>query len=80
MGGKANRAMALARYGMMTGFNPTTGQPDNGSDTSADLLNWCAAPIVDLDGRPWPIYWASVDHTDLAGVRAALGVRNFFNL
>lgn len=72
MGGRANRQMAMARYAMMTGFDPATGQPDNGSDTSADMVNWCAAPIVDLDGRPFPIYWASVGHTDMAGVGGAL--------
>lgn len=71
MGGKADRAMALARY-TQTGFDLATGQPDNGSDTRADMLNWCAAPIVDLSGKAWPIYWASADHTDEADVENAL--------
>jgi hypothetical protein len=71
-GGRADRAMALSRYQMNTGFDPATGQPDNGTDTSQDMASWCAAPILDLDGRPRPIYWAWVDHADETEIRAAL--------
>jgi len=69
MGGRADRAMALARYQMNTGCPPG---PDNGSDTVVDMRNWCAAPIVDLSGQPWPIYWASADHTDVSEIGLAL--------
>lgn len=71
-GGKIDKSIALNRYRQMTGFNLVTGLPDNGSDTSADMASWCAAPILDLDGKPWPIYWASVDHTDEEEILAAL--------
>jgi hypothetical protein len=71
-GGRTDTSIALGRYQQMTGFDPKTGLPDNGSDTSADLAAWCAAPIIDLDGKSWPIYWASVDHTDETEIRAAL--------
>lgn len=71
-GGAADGALALARYQMMTGCDPATGLPDVGTDTAVDMLSWCAAPILDRDGRPWPIYWASVDHTDETAIRLAL--------
>lgn len=71
-GGRIDRSIALSRYHQMTGFDIATGRPDDGSDTAADMASWCAAPILDLDGKPWPIYWASVDHTNETDIRAAL--------
>lgn len=71
-GGKVDRSLVLNRYRLITGFDPATGQPDNGTDTATDMRQWIAAPILDLDGKPWPIYWATVDQTDEGAIRLAL--------
>ena len=53
----------LARYTALTGFDPTTGQPDLGTDTAADLAAWCRDGIhltaIQRDIVP---AWAAVDH------------------
>jgi hypothetical protein len=66
-------AMALERYAKITGFNPVTGQPDAGTDTAADLADFCRNGITP-DGLQREIvpFWTSVDHTNLAEMRAAL--------
>lgn len=70
-GARCDGTTVLNRY-RQTGFDPATGIPDNGTPTADDMLNWAAAPILDLDGRPWPIWWRSVDHTDEGAIRHAL--------
>ena len=72
---KPSQNAILARYAALTGFDPVTGQPDNGTDTSADLVAFCRDGIAlpDLQRVIVPL-WASVDPTRLDHVEAALGL------
>jgi hypothetical protein len=44
-GWKPTRDMVLDRYARLTGFDPVTGQPDNGTDTAAETLDYCTRGI-----------------------------------
>jgi hypothetical protein len=70
-GARCDTSIVLNRY-RQTGWNPATGVPDNGTPTSADMLNWVAAPVLDLDLKPWASAWATADHTDDDEIRSAL--------
>jgi hypothetical protein len=65
----------LGRYTALTGFDPATGRPDDGTDTAADLTAWCRDGIAlpDLQRVIVPV-WASVDPKRLDHVAAALAL------
>ena len=70
-GGVALLEDAVARYTYLTGYDPATGLPDDGTDTAKDMLNWAAAPIVS-GGRDWPILWTVVSPRNQADLAIAL--------
>jgi hypothetical protein len=65
----------LARYSLLTGFDPITGTPDIGTDTSADLVAFCRDGIAlpELQRVIVPV-WTSVDPKRLDHVAAALAI------
>jgi hypothetical protein len=69
---KPAEAQALGLYGRLTGFNPATGQPDDGTDTAAAMTTWCSTGIrVNSQDEDVPL-WASVDPANLEHVRLAI--------
>lgn len=54
---KPTTAMTLDRYAKLTGFNPITCLPDDGTDTAADMTDWCTKGIQvnaqDIDVSLW---------------------------
>jgi hypothetical protein len=67
-------ADALGRYAELTGFDPATGANDGGTQTVADLADWCARGIRINDQDLDVPLWAFVAHDDLGHVRAVLGL------
>lgn len=68
---KPTTDMTLGRYAAMTGFDPATGQPDNGTDTADDLTAWCCHGIridsQNLDVPRWAVINpAEPEHVNLA--------------
>ena len=70
--------MVLSRYAKVTGFDPVTGIPDDGTAVNADLADWItngiAIPELQRVIAPW---WATVDpanddHIAVAGACAPL--------
>lgn len=62
----------LARYSALTGFNRETGLPDNGTDTVADMRDWCSHGIRVTDQTIDVPLWASVDPLDSIDVNLAI--------
>lgn len=73
-GGKADASLSEALYTEWGGYDPRTGQPDNGLDPLQVMFASCAAPGVDAAGKPWPILWTKADPANTAEIRAALEV------
>lgn len=67
-------AMTTARYSKLTGFDLTTGKPDNGTNTDADLIDFCTHGIrpEGLEQREIVPFPTSVDPANLEEMRAAL--------
>lgn len=70
-GGQCSKELALNRYTQLTGFSRNDPATDQGTDTNADMMSWCAFPIFD-GGRAWPIYWAAIESTDYDQIHRAL--------
>jgi hypothetical protein len=64
--------MVLGRYQKITGFNPVTGLPDDGTDTCKDMTDWSTsgidlAPLQFVDIPNWcPVDPANDNHVALA--------------
>ena len=65
--------MIAARYTARTGFNPVTGVPDNGTDTSADAADWVTNGIRINDQDEDVPHWATIDPTNDAHIAIACG-------
>ena len=68
-------AMTLSRYTRLTGYDPATGLPDNGTPTDQDMADWCRNGIQvneqDLDVPHWvKVDPGNNDHVSLAIVLA----------
>ena len=68
---KPTADMALARYARVAGYDPTTGQPDNGTDATTDMTDWCNKGIAIneqfLDIPAWcPVNPGLADHIAFA--------------
>jgi hypothetical protein len=62
----------LARYPALTGFSVATGQPDNGTDTAADMQSWCTKGIRIGDQTEDVPYWCMVNPHDQNEVNLAI--------
>jgi len=62
----------LARYSALTGFNITTGQPDIGTDTVADMQSWCTHGIRISDQTEDVPYWSMAHPADQNEVNLAI--------
>jgi hypothetical protein len=62
----------LGRYTALTGFNLVTGQPDNGTDTVADMQSWCTHGIRISDQTLDVPYWSMAHPTDQNEVNLAI--------
>jgi len=62
----------LARYSTLTGFNITTGQPDNGTDTVADMQSWCTKGIRISDQTEDVPFWTMAHPADQNEVNLAI--------
>ena len=63
---------ALGLYAMLTGFNPETGLPDDGTDTAAAMTRWCSLGYEinpQLEDVP---HWVSLDPANLDHQRIAI--------
>jgi hypothetical protein len=64
--------MCLDRYAALTGFDPATGLPDNGTDTTIDMTNWCTKGIrLDTQNVDVP-HWCTVDPHNVQHVNLAI--------
>jgi len=64
--------MVLARYSALTGFDPATGLPDDGTDTAEDMQAWCSRGIR-LDGQNEDVpLWTVVDPAEMQHVNLAI--------
>lgn len=69
---KPTTDMTLARYAYLTGFDPATGQPDDGTDTAQDLTDWCQHGIR-LDSQNLDVpFWSVVDPQNDTEVNLAI--------
>ena len=64
-GWKPTEAQALGLYGSLTGFDPITGQPDNGTDTVVAMTKWCVTGVRVNEQDEDLVFWASVDPTNV---------------
>lgn len=58
---KPTKQMALSLYTLRTGFNQLTGQPDNGTDTVADMTAWVQHGIQLDEQNLDVVLWATVN-------------------
>jgi hypothetical protein len=69
---KPTKDQAFSLYSILTGFDPNTLQPDNGTDTAAAMAYWATQGIrVDSQNLD-VIHWNTVDPTDDHEVSAAI--------
>ena len=71
---KPDEADVLGLYAKLTGFDPTRGLPDDGTDTVSAMTSWCQSGIrldvQDLD----VVLWASVAPAQASHVKLAIGL------
>lgn len=69
---KPTEDQCLARYAALTGFDPITGQPDNGTPTDVDMTDWCTKGIrLDTQNLDVP-HWTVVDPQNVQHVNLAI--------
>ena len=72
-GWRPTRDMAFGLYAALTGFNPVTLLPDNGTNTVHAMTVWSANGIR-IDGQNLDVVcWATVDPADAAHIAIAIG-------
>jgi hypothetical protein len=70
---RPTRDMAFALYGALTGFDPVTLLPDNGTDTAHAMASWSANGVRIDDQNLDVVRWATVDPADAAHIAIAIG-------
>jgi hypothetical protein len=70
---RPTRSAALGRYAALTGFNPATSLPDNGTDTVKAMTSWATAGIRIDDQNLDVVLWATVDPADAAHIAISIG-------
>lgn len=69
---KPTAEMCMARYAALTGFNPATGLPDDGTLTPVDMTDWCTHGIrLDAQNLDVP-HWCIVDPHNVQHVNLAI--------
>lgn len=69
---KPTQADAIGRYSYMTGYNPITGQPDVGTSTAADTLDFCTKGIrINPQLLDIP-HWALLDPANVPHMKIAI--------
>jgi len=70
---RPTRDMAFALYAALTGFDPVTLLPDNGTNTAYAMASW-SGDGVRIDSQNLDVVrWATVDPTDAAHIAIAIG-------
>jgi hypothetical protein len=72
-GWRPTRALAFGLYAALTGFDPVTGLPDDGTDTAKAMASWAASGIRIDDQNLDVVRWATVDPADAAHIAIAIG-------
>ena len=70
---RPTRDMAFGLYAALTGFDPVTGLPDDGTDTVKGMASWATAGIRIDDQNLDVVRWATVDPADAAHIAIAIG-------
>ena len=70
---RPTRDNALGLYTALTGFNPTTGLPDDGTDTARAMASWATGGIRIDEQNLDVVCWATVDPADAAHIAIAIG-------
>jgi len=70
---RPTRDTAFALYAALTGFNPTTGLPDDGTDTARAMASWTTGGIRIDEQNLDVVCWAAVDPADAAHIAIAIG-------
>lgn len=63
--------MVLARYSRLTGYDPTTGQPDDGTDTAADTADLCSTGLQINDQLLDVPHWTLLDPANVEHMKIA---------
>jgi hypothetical protein len=63
---------AIALYTRWTGYNPVTGQPDDGTDPSKAMTDWVVNGLNVGLQAPDAIFWTRVDQQNLGQLQLAL--------
>jgi len=72
-GWRPTRDTAFGLYAALTGFDPVTGVPDDGTDTAKAMAAWAASGIRVDDQNLDVVRWATVDPADAAHIAIAIG-------
>jgi hypothetical protein len=70
---RPTRDKAFALYAALTGFNPMTGLPDDGTDTAMGMASWATGGIRIDEQNLDVVCWATVDPADAAHIAIAIG-------
>ncbi len=68
---KPDTPLALGLYATLTGFNPATGLPDDGTDTAASMAYWARTGVLANITRDVSL-WATVNPLDNTGISLAI--------
>lgn len=69
---KPTKTLVWGRYSKMTGFSPTTGQPDVGTDTAADTADLCTHGLQINDQLLDIPHWAILDPANVEHMKLAI--------
>ena len=69
---KPTAAMTIARYSRLTGYDPATGQPDDGTDTAVDTADLCSRGLEINDQLLDVPHWTLLDPTNLEHMKIAI--------
>jgi len=64
--------MVMARYVRLTGYDPATGQPDDGTDTAADTADLCRKGLEINDQLLDVPHWTLLDPANLEHMKIAV--------
>lgn len=73
---KPTTEQVIARYSELTGYDPSTGKPDNGTNTDDALAAWSRNGIVRDPNNPSTldvVLWAGVNHLNFVETKLAIG-------
>ena len=63
---------ALALYSILTGFNPVTGQPDDGTDTAKAMTAWVQQGIPIDSQNTDSVLWSTIDPANSVEIALAI--------